>query len=57
MSVQYAILNELKTIPKEIVDLAQRDMAHPSELVENEIEQKGTMKQARRLKNEQRAEV
>jgi general secretion pathway protein A len=57
MSVQYAILNELKTIPKEIVDLAQRDMAHPSELVEKEIEQKGTMKQARRLKNEQRAEV
>lgn len=32
MSVQYALLNELKKIPKEIVDLAQTDMSHPSEM-------------------------
>jgi hypothetical protein len=34
MSVQYALLNELKTIPKEIVDIAQGDMAQPAALNE-----------------------
>lgn len=34
MSVQYALLNELKSIPKEIVDLAQADMSQPSEMIE-----------------------
>lgn len=45
MSVQYAILNELKVIPKELVDLAQNDMTQPSEMVNPyENPAKGTMK-------------
>jgi general secretion pathway protein A len=57
MSVQYAILNQLSVIPKEIVELAQGDMAHLSEMVEKETNQNGTMKQLRKLENEQRTEV
>lgn len=34
MSVQYAMLNELKKIPRAIVEMAQEDMAQPSEMVE-----------------------
>jgi len=55
MSVQYALLNDLQSIPKEIVNMAQTDMAQPSEMTEND-KPKGTMKQARKL-NERRAKV
>ncbi len=54
MSVQYAILNDLKIIPKAIVDIAQNDMAHPSELIETKSKPKTTMKRTRKL-NERRA--
>jgi general secretion pathway protein A len=61
MSVQYALLNELKTIPREIVELAQSDMAQPSVLSETPTEKiasvveasrngRGTMKAARKVK-------
>ncbi len=56
MSVQYAILNELKFIPREIVDLAQNDMAQPSEMVED-VSSKGTVKQARKIKNVRTAKI
>jgi general secretion pathway protein A len=55
MSVQYALLNDLQSIPKEIVDMAQTDMAQPSEMMDDN-KPKGTMKQARKL-NERRAKV
>ncbi len=48
MSVQYAILNELEMIPKEIVDLAQTDMSHPSEMAEKELIN-STMRKTRKL--------
>lgn len=58
MSVQYAILNELKIIPKEIIDLAQSDMAHPSEMEEQKSNHNGgTMKQTRKLRNERRVKI
>lgn len=57
MSVQYALLNDLKIIPREIVDLAQKDMAHPSALVDDKAKQKGTMRATRSIKNERRAKV
>lgn len=47
MSVQYGILNELKTIPKEIVDMAQNDMSQPSDIIKDEPKQKGTMRASR----------
>jgi general secretion pathway protein A len=48
MSVQYALLNEIKSIPREIVDLAQKDMIQPSDIkVPNET--KGTMKATRAI--------
>jgi general secretion pathway protein A len=51
MSVQYALLNELKIIPKEIVELAQQDMAQPSEITENaKAKVAGTMRNIRTLK-------
>ncbi|MGC2239186.1 MAG: AAA family ATPase [Pyrinomonadaceae bacterium] len=34
MSVQYALLNDMETIPKEIVELACQDIVHPGELKE-----------------------
>lgn len=51
MSVQYAILNELKTIPKELVDMAQSDMTQPSEMTEFQQNKpaKGTMKMTRKV--------
>jgi general secretion pathway protein A len=51
MSVQYALLNELKIIPKELVDLAQNDMTQPSEMIDiyNEKTDKGTMRATRKL--------
>ena len=49
MSVQYAILNELKYIPREIVDMAQNDMAQPSVLAEAKSVG-GTMKATRKIK-------
>lgn len=51
MSVQYAILNELKTIPKELVDMAQSDMTQPSEMTEFQPNKpaKGTMKMTRKV--------
>ena len=54
MSVQYALLNELKIIPREIVDLAQTDMAQPSVLVEPKAKGAvaGTVKATRKSKNE-----
>lgn len=48
MSVQYAILNELEKIPKEIIDLAQTDMSHPSEMLE-EKSVNSTMRKTRKL--------
>ncbi len=51
MSVQYALLNELKVIPKELVELAQQDMAQPSEIIENaKAKAAGTMRSVRTLK-------
>lgn len=50
MSVQYALLNELKVIPKELVELAQQDMAQPSEITENaKAKAAGTMRSVRTL--------
>lgn len=57
MSVQYALLNDLKIIPREIVDLAQSDMAQPSEMTEENAKPKGTMRATRSIKNERRAKV
>lgn len=59
MSVQYAMLNELKTIPKEIVEIAKSDMAQPSEMTEADFESKsnGTMRATRKIKNERSAEI
>lgn len=54
MSVQYAILNEVKSIPREIVDMAQGDMAQPSEM--DGEKPRGTMRNARKL-NERRVKV
>jgi general secretion pathway protein A len=51
MSVQYAMLNELKTIPKEIVEMAQNDVVRPNEIVESSspnITLRGTMKATRK---------
>lgn len=50
MSVQYALLNELELIPAEIVDLAQKDMVQPSELVEEADKMKGTVKATKKIK-------
>lgn len=53
MSVQYALLNELRTIPKEIVDMSQEDVVHPSEMTEEAKSQpktKGTVKATRKIK-------
>lgn len=55
MSVQYAILNELKTIPAEIVDMAQNDMAQPDDLISEKT--KGTMKQTRKIKDVRRTKI
>jgi general secretion pathway protein A len=48
MSVQYAILNEMVKIPTEIVDLAQNDMSHPSEMPEKKPVN-STMRKTRKL--------
>jgi len=52
MSVQYALLNELKVIPREIVDLAQNDMAQPSVLNEPKVKVAGagTVRATRKIK-------
>ncbi len=55
MSVQYAILNDLQVIPREIVNMAQNDMSNPSEMPDDIP--KGTMKAARRVKNERHPKV
>lgn len=47
INVQYALLNDLQFIPKE-VDMAQTNMAQPSEIV-NSDKPKCAMRQARRL--------
>jgi general secretion pathway protein A len=52
MSVQYALLNEVETIPKEIVELACQDIVHPGELKETsskKIISNVTMRKTRRL--------
>ncbi len=55
MSVQYAILNDLETIPREIVEMALRDMAQPKALVEDIPI--ATLKNTRKIKNVRRAKV
>ncbi len=51
MSVQYALLNELSIIPKEIVGLAQQDMVQPSEIMDNtKAKATGTVQSIRALK-------
>ncbi|HXG85721.1 MAG TPA: hypothetical protein VNI84_16995 [Pyrinomonadaceae bacterium] len=55
MSVQYAILNELTTIPREIVDMAQNDMAQPKELIDEKPI--ATMKATRKIKDVRRSKV
>ncbi|MCU1288243.1 MAG: putative ATPase [Acidobacteria bacterium] len=57
MAVQYGLLNNLKVIPREIVDLAQTDMAYLSEMPVEKTMPNGTMKQTRELTNERRAKV
>ncbi len=49
MSMQYAILNDLKVIPKEIVELAQADIVKPNALLENYDSDgaRGTMNETR----------
>jgi general secretion pathway protein A len=52
MSVQYALLNEMETIPKEIVELACQDIVHPGELKETnpkKIISNATMRKTRKL--------
>lgn len=51
MSVQYAMLNGLKNIPREIVDIAKDDMPDLSEIDinTNETKTKGTMKQTKAI--------
>lgn len=49
MSVQYGILNELKSIPREIVELAQNDMTQPAEMAALKMSG-GTMKATRNIK-------
>jgi general secretion pathway protein A len=44
MSVQYAKLNELETIPREIVDLAKDDMPELSDIVEKIVKSEGNVK-------------
>lgn len=50
MSVQYALLNELKTIPREIVSMSQEDVVQPSEMVEDKPKLKATVKATRKIK-------
>lgn len=49
MAVQYALLNDLAIIPKEIIDLAQSDMSHPEDLAIATTAVKGTMRNTRKL--------
>lgn len=52
MSVQYALLNDMETIPKEIVELACQDIVHPGELKELKPKKdtsNATMRKTRRL--------
>lgn len=52
MAVQYAMLNDMKTIPKEIVELACQDIVHPGELKEPSPKKdttSATMRKTRRL--------
>ncbi len=52
MSVQYALLNDMETIPKEIVELACQDIVHPGELKESSPKKdisNATMRKTRRL--------
>lgn len=48
MSVQYAILNNLEKIPKDLVDLAQNDMSQPSAMLEKKLVN-STMRKTRKL--------
>ena len=53
MSVQYALLNDMNTIPREIVELACQDIVHPGELKETgprKDTSNATMRKTRRLK-------
>lgn len=47
MSVQYALLNGLKTIPREIVEIAKDDMPELSEIEETDKISKGTMRKTK----------
>lgn len=49
MSVQYALLNDLKTVPREIVEIAKVDMPELSEIEDNDKPLKGTMKQTKAI--------
>ena len=53
MSVQYALLNDMDTIPREIVELACQDIVHPGELKEDNSRKNisnVTMRKTRKLK-------
>jgi general secretion pathway protein A len=52
MAIQYAMLNDMETIPKEIVELACQDIVHPGELKEPSSKKdtsNATMRKTRRL--------
>ena len=49
MSVQYALLNDLKTVPREIVEIAKDDMPELSEIEETNKQSKGAMKQTKAI--------
>lgn len=49
MSVQYALLNNLKRIPREIVELANHDMPELSEIEDASANSKGTMRQTKAI--------